>query len=102
MRISANPLLLFIKTSYNIRMKTAMQELMEWLNFYENEPIRPIILKEQIKFLLETENKQIMDSWKEGTKYVMDINEGKNISSMSAIDYLIYFKTEKQDYYTSF
>ena len=26
MRISANPLLLFIKTSYNIRMKTAMQE----------------------------------------------------------------------------
>ena len=43
-----------------------------------------------------------MDSWKEGTKYVMDINEGKNISSMSAIDYLIYFKTEKQDYYTSF
>ena len=83
-------------------MKTAMQELMEWLNFYENEPVRPIILKEQIKFLFETENKQIMDSLKEGTKYVMDINEGKNISSMSAIDYLIYFKTEKQDYYTSF
>jgi len=51
---------------------------------------------------LEKENKQIMDSWKEGTKYIMDINEGKNILPMSAIDYLIYFKTEKSDYYTIF
>ena len=51
---------------------------------------------------IEEENKQIMDSWKEGTKYIMDINDGKKIPSMSAIDYLIYFKTEKKDYYTNF
>ena len=84
-------------------MKTVMQELKDNSLFTEGEEYIQIVLKktEWIE-LLEKENKQIMDSWKEGTKYVMDVNDGKLISPMSAIDYLIYFKTEKSDYYTSF
>ena len=87
-------------------MKTAMQELIEWGDeMLLKHPQKILGFGEAIDKaveLLEKENKQIMDSWKEGTKYIIDINEGKNICSMSAIDYLIYFKTEKQDYYTSF
>jgi len=79
-------------------MKTAMQELIEHLDIeMKQKGIIP-----NWDMYLEKENKQIMDSWKEGTKYVMDVNDGKLISPMSAIDYLIYFKTEKSDYYTSF
>ena len=85
-------------------MKTAIQELIEW---FHNRPeydktSEAYEIMEKAKELLEKENKQIMDSWKEGTKYIMDINDGKVITPMSAIDYLIYFKTEKSDYYTSF
>lgn len=84
-------------------MKTAMQELKDNSLFTEGEEYIQIVLKktEWIE-LLEKENKQIMDSWKEGTEYIMNINDNKNIKSMSAIDYLIYFKTEKTDYYTNF
>jgi len=81
-------------------MKTAMQELIEYVESNEIVYNKDLILK--LKELLEKENKQLMDSWKEGTKYVTDINDGKVIPPMSAIDYLIYFKTEKSDYYTSF
>jgi hypothetical protein len=85
-------------------VKTAIQELIEW---FHNRPeydktSEGYEIMEKAKELLEKENKQIMDSWKEGTKYIMDINDGKVITPMSAIDYLIYFKTEKSDYYTSF
>ena len=43
-----------------------MQELIEWLDFYENEPIRPIILKAQIKSLLEKEKEQIINAYIDG------------------------------------
>jgi len=43
--------------------KSAMQELIEWVEFYENEPIRPIILKHQIKLLLEKEKEDIIIAW---------------------------------------
>jgi hypothetical protein len=82
-------------------MKTALTEWFDELK--ANYPyMADEIYQKGFEKYLEKENKQIMDSWKEGTKYIMDINEGKNIPSMSAIDYLIYFKTEKKDYYTSF
>jgi len=84
-------------------MKTAIQwleqQIKEKIGLDEHDTNQ---LKYFIDKALEKENKQIMDSWKEGTKYVMDINDGKVIPPMSAIDYLIYFKTEKSDYYTSF
>jgi hypothetical protein len=84
-------------------MKTAMQELIEKLNNVKPTEFCSIdTIREWSKELLEKENKQIMDSWKEGTEYIMNINDNKNIKSMSAIDYLIYFKTEKTDYYTNF
>jgi len=95
-------------------MKTAMQNVLDLVQkrlneFDEAKGFEVTMMKQELNWFkdiltdnIEEENKQIMDSWKEGTKYVMDINEGKNISSMSAIDYLIYFKTEKQDYYTNF
>jgi hypothetical protein len=84
-------------------MKTAMQELKDNSLFTEGEEYIQIVLKKtEWVELFEKENKQIMDSWKEGTKYVMDVNDGKLIPPMSAIDYLIYFKTKKSDYYTSF
>ena len=47
-------------------MKTAMQELIEWAEFYENEPIRPIILKHQMKLLLEKEKEQILRAFELG------------------------------------
>ena len=77
-----------------------MQELMDYLNEDSFDGICDI--RDRIEELLEKENKQIMDSWKEGTEYIMNINDNKNIKSMSAIDYLIYFKTEKTDYYINF
>ena len=90
-------------------MKTTLQEIIDELKV---ELDTNIIAYHEISIMkwvigiieskLEKENKQIMDSWKEGTKYVMDINDGKVIPPMSAIDYLIYFKTEKSDYCTSF
>jgi hypothetical protein len=85
-------------------MKTAMEELIEW---FHNRPeydktSEGYEIMEKARLLLEKENKQIMDSWKEGTKYIMNINDGTVITPMSAIDYLIYFKAEKSDYYTSF
>jgi len=41
-------------------MKTAMQELIDWLKFYDNEPIKPIILKAQIQSLLEKEKESML------------------------------------------
>jgi predicted nucleic acid-binding protein len=83
-------------------MKTAMEEAIELVKKYDSKKIPFKVLFFNLENLLEKENKQIMDSWKEGTKYVMDINDGKVVPPMSAIDYLIYFKTEKSDYYTIF
>jgi hypothetical protein len=95
-------------------MKTAIQDVLDLVQKRLNEfdglkGFEVTIMTQELNWFkniltnnIEKENKQIMDSWKEGTKYIMDINEGKNIPSMSAIDYLIYFKTEKKDYYTSF
>ena len=95
-------------------MKTAIQDVLDLVQKRLNEfdglkGFEVTIMTQELNWFkniltnnIEKENKQIMDSWKEGTKYIMDINEGKNIHSMSAIDYLIYFKTEKKYYYTSF
>ena len=95
-------------------MRTAIQDVLDLVQKRLNEfdgakGFEATMMKQELNWFkdiltdnMEEENKQIMDSWKEGTKYVMDINDGKNIPSMSAIDYLIYFKTEKKDYYTSF
>ena len=95
-------------------MKTAMQNVLDLVQkrlneFDEAKGFEVTIMKQELNWFkdiltdnIEEENKQIMDSWKEGTKYIMDINDGKKIPSMSAIDYLIYFKTEKKDYYTNF
>ena len=95
-------------------MRTAIQDVLDLVQKRLNEfdgakGFEATMMKQELNWFkdiltdnMEEENKQIMDSWKEGTKYVMDINDCKNICSMSAIDYLIYFKTEKQDYYTSF
>ena len=82
-------------------MKTALTEWFDELKANYPYMANEIFDKGFNKYL-EIENKQIMDSWNEGTKYIMDVNDGKLISPMSAIDYLIYFKTEKSDYYTSF
>lgn len=95
-------------------MKTAMQNVLDLVQkrlneFDEAKGFEVTMMKQELNWFkdiltdnIEEENKQIMDSWKEGTKYIMDINDGKKIPSMSAIDYLIYFKTEKKDYYTNF
>lgn len=48
-----------------------MQELLEWLKFYENEPIRPIILKSKIKSLLEKEKEDIVTSWNDSKVSMM-------------------------------
>ena len=52
-------------------MKSAMQELIEWLKFYDNEPIKPIILKAQIQSLLEKEKENIVTSWNDGKVSMM-------------------------------
>ena len=53
-------------------MKTAMQELIEWINFYKNEPIRPIILKHQMKLLLEKEKEDIVIAWNDSKISMMN------------------------------
>lgn len=65
-------------------MKTAIQELIEWAEFYENEPIRPVILKHQMKLLLEKEKENIVIAW----------NDSK-ISMMNGEQY--YNETYNQD-----
>ena len=88
-------------------MKTAMQNVLDLVQkrlneFDEAKGFEVTIMKQELNWFkdiltdnIEEENKQIMDSWKEGTKYIMDINDGKKIPSMSAIDYLIYFKSAR-------
>ena len=49
-----------------------MQELIEWINFYKNEPIRPIILKHQMKLLLEKEKEDIVIAWNDSKISMMN------------------------------
>ena len=61
-----------------------MQELIEWLKFYDNEPIKPIILKAQIQSLLEKEKENIVTSWNDGKEETFD-NMRNKIQSKSSL-----------------
>ena len=47
-------------------MKTAMQELMRFVDSFQEEAIHPRILRVKIKELLEKEKEQIMDAYRDG------------------------------------
>ena len=63
-----------------------MQELIEWAEFYENEPIRPIILKHQMKLSLEKEKEQIIDAMERTAMYVSVASIDKEIGKMTIED----------------
>ena len=47
-------------------MKTAMQELMRFVDSFQEEAIHPRILRVKIKELLEKEKEQIMNAYMDG------------------------------------
>ena len=47
-------------------MKTAMQELMRFVDSFQEEAIHPRILRVKIKELLEKEKEQIIDAYHKG------------------------------------
>ena len=47
-------------------MKTAMQELMRFVDSFQEEAIHQRILRVKIKELLEKEKEQIMDAYRDG------------------------------------
>jgi hypothetical protein len=46
-------------------MKTAMQELIEWVEHWKNEPLSEF-QQNKIKELLEREKEQILNEWQKG------------------------------------
>jgi N-acetyl-anhydromuramyl-L-alanine amidase AmpD len=75
-------------------MKTAMQELSEWLQAYEYE--LPLELQIKAKEALEKEKEQIIDAFEVGYKSC-DIDEAFEINRKLASGELYYNKTYNQN-----
>jgi len=66
LRISDNPLLLFIKTSYNIRMKTAMELALARIELMKNISSDSVHWEMFKNDCMEKEKEQILNAYVEG------------------------------------